>query len=186
MIKTCKIIKTLCHPPGRYAPLVVVAGDHSPLPRTVLGTPAAWRTPPWQYHHNIPGVQAGVPAPGDGELLLLLLGGLHQGQGAALQQPNHGGITGAPLLPGVRQYHTAEELFIDLDICTLHDVTVLYCFSHLLQGRGSIGGSSVVLLKTTLAHYVSSSLIDPLLCRLSPTVSCVSAPVSRQTSAFGP
>ena len=123
------------------------AGDHSPLPRTVLGTPAAWRTPPWQYHHNnIPGVQAGVPAPGDGELLLLLLGGLHQGQGAALQQPNHGGITGAPLLPGVRQYHTAEELFIDLDICRLHDVTVLYCLFHLLIERGPFS----VIPKTTL------------------------------------
>ena len=80
--------------PDRYSPLVVVAGDHSPLPRTGLGTPAAWRTPPWQYHHNIPGVQAGVPAPGDGQLLLLplLLGCLHQGQGAALQQHRHRGI----------------------------------------------------------------------------------------------
>ena len=46
MIKTCKIIKTLCHLPGRHIPLVAGAGDHSPLPRTVLGTAAAWRTPP--------------------------------------------------------------------------------------------------------------------------------------------
>ena len=94
--------------PDRHIPLVAGAGDHSPLPRTGLGTPAAWRTPPWQYHRNIPGVQAGVPAPGDGELLLLLLGCLHQGQGAALQQHRHRSIAGTPLLPGVRQYHTVQ------------------------------------------------------------------------------
>ena len=144
MIKTCKIIKTLCHLPGLHIPLVAGAGDHSPLPRTVLGTPAAWRTPPCSTTLTIPGVQAGVPAPGDGQLLLLLLRCLHQGQGAALQQPNHGGITGAPLLSRVRQYHTAEELFIDLDICRLHDVH--YCLFHLLIERGPFS----VIPKTTL------------------------------------